>query len=103
MTLEVGEEHLNRFPKEEFCSSCGRFEPECVCNGEFNLSEATNKWFSKWLDFGHITGRSIIELHDIQKQFIKKLKNKLNLLDNNVANVDEFIELIDKLSGKSLI
>ncbi len=84
---------------------------------EFNLSDRRKKLFDQlWIDLqeGNLTLRDIfndcVEVHkDLDKEFIKKLKEGIQEVQNHHDNyvlkesdIDFVHEFIDKLAGKQL-
>ena len=69
----------------------------------FILSEKTldnelEKWFNKW-NRKIVTGRCLVELKDINKEFIRRLKKEIQLEEFQDIIVKE---IIDKLAGEKL-
>ena len=70
---------------------------------EFNLHNERKKWFNKWIT-KRLTGRAVAEFKQIDKEFIKRLKEELNnevKIAENMKVINQH-EIIDNLAGEDL-
>ena len=68
-------------------------------NKDINLRLETEKWADKWMH-KKLTGRAYKELRDIEKEFIRLLKDEIEKPTEPYADI---FQLIDKLAGDKLI
>lgn len=70
---------------------------------EFNLDKELEKWFNKW-HRKTVTGRCIIELKQIEREFIKRLKERIQFGLIETVSEDARVEaIINELAGDKLI
>lgn len=82
---------------DEFCSSCGRLEKECICNSkEFCLSYYVEDM--KVCCFCGSLGKEILNAGAV-REFIRLLKEEFK----EGVNVHNVLNKIDKLAGSALI